>query len=80
MCLLKQSLPSTVDGLQNQNCFCAASVACVHMLQSAVDDRAGGWTKDWMGDDGETVAVAMPAVATADVVAALVGKETVMLQ
>ena len=76
MCLAKQSLRSTVVGLQN----CAALVACVHVLQSAVDDRAGGWTKDWMGDDGATVAVAVPAVATADVVAALVATETAMLQ
>ena len=64
MYLVKQLLPSTVVGLQNQNCLCAASVACVHALQSAVDDRAEGWTKDWMGDDGETVAVAVPAVTT----------------
>ena len=80
MCLAKQSLPSTIVGLQNKNCFCAALVACVHGLQSAVDDRAGGWTKDWMGDDGATVAVAVPAVAMADVVAALVATETATLQ
>ena len=76
MCLAKQSLRSTVVGLQNR----AASAACVHALQSAVDDRAGGWTKDWMGDDVATVAVAVPAVATADVAAALVVTETAMLQ
>ena len=80
MCLAKQSLPSTIVGLQNQNCFCAALVACMHGLQSAVDDRARGWTKDWIGNDGATVAVAVPAVATADVVAALVATETAMLQ
>ena len=80
MCLAKQSLPSTVVGLQNQNCFCAASVACVHALQCAVDDRAGGWTKDWIVDDGATAAVAVPAVAMADVVAALVATKTAMLQ
>ena len=33
-----------------------------------------------MGDDGATVAVAVPAVVTADVVAALVATETAMLQ
>ncbi len=48
--------------------------------ECAVDDRAGGRTKDWMGDDGATVAVAVPAVATADVVVALVTTETAMLQ
>ncbi len=30
----KQSLPSTVVGLQSQNCLCAASVACVHALET----------------------------------------------
>ena len=33
MCLAKQRLPSTVVGLQNQNRFCTASVACVHALR-----------------------------------------------
>ncbi len=36
--------------------------------EQAVDDRAGGWTKDWMGNDRVTVAVVVAAVATADVV------------
>ncbi len=30
----KQLLPSTVMGLQSQNCLCAASVACVHALET----------------------------------------------
>ena len=34
MCLAKQSLPYTVVWLQNQNCFCAVLVGCVHTLQT----------------------------------------------
>ena len=43
-----------------------------------MDDRARGWTKDWADDDGATVAVAVAAVMTADVAAAVVATETAM--
>ncbi len=43
-------------------------------------DRAERWTKDWTGDDGVTVAVAMEAVAMADVASAVVATETAMLR
>ncbi len=45
-----------------------------------MDDRAGRWTKDWTGDDGMTVAVAVAAVAMADVASAVVATETAMLR
>ncbi len=32
MCLETHLLPSTIVGLQNQNCFCNPSVLCVHLL------------------------------------------------
>ena len=48
--------------------------------ERTVDDRAGGWKKDWTGDDGATVTVGVAAVATADVVSAVVAIETVMSQ
>ncbi len=32
--LAKHSFPSIIVGLQSQNCFCAASVACVHALET----------------------------------------------
>ncbi len=38
-----------------------------------------GWTKDWMGNDGATVAVAVAAVAMADVASAVVATETFSL-
>ena len=46
-----------------------------------MDDRAGGWKKDWTGNDGATMTVAVVAVAmaTADVAAAVVVTETAML-
>ncbi len=34
MCLVKHLLFSTVVGLQNKNCFCNLSVACVHLLHT----------------------------------------------
>jgi hypothetical protein len=43
-----------------------------------VDDRAGGWTKDWTGNNGATVAVAVVLVAMGDVVAAVVATSTAM--
>ena len=46
-----------------------------------MDDRGGGWKKDWRGNDGATMTVAVVAVATAtaDVAAAVVVMETAML-
>ncbi len=44
-----------------------------------MDDRAGGWTKDCVGNDMVTVAVAVVTVVTADVAAAVVATETAML-
>ena len=46
----------------------------------AVDDRAGGWKKDWTGNDGATVTVAVAAVMTAGVAEAVVATETAMLR
>ena len=46
--------------------------------ERAVDDRAGGWKKNWAGNDGATVTVAVAAVATADVAGAVVATETAM--
>ena len=43
-----------------------------------MDDRVEGWTKEWTGDVGVTVAVALAAVAMADVAAAVVATETAM--
>jgi hypothetical protein len=45
-----------------------------------VDDRAGRWTKDWAGNNGATVEVAMATVAMADVASAVVATETAMLR
>ncbi len=45
-----------------------------------MDDRAGGWTKDWMGNNGVMVAVVVAAVAMADVASAVVAMETAMLR
>ena len=43
-----------------------------------MDDRVGGWKKDWTGNDGATVTVVVAAVATADVAATVVATETSM--
>jgi hypothetical protein len=48
--------------------------------EHAVDDRAGGWKKDWTGNDEAMVTVAVAALATADVTAAVVATETAMLR
>ncbi len=44
-----------------------------------MDDRAVGWTKDWTGNNGATVAVGVAAVAMADVASAVVAMESAML-
>ena len=55
-----------------------------HMAMMRGDDVSVQWMteqgveKDWTGNDGPTVTVAVEAVATADVAAAVVAMETAM--